>query len=358
MSRYNRHIILSEVGPKGQEKISQSRVLVIGAGGLGCPVLQYLAAAGVGTLGIIDFDIVEVSNLQRQVLFNTSDIGWNKAIAAKEHLTALNPTIAIHSYSEAITYKNALKLLEAYDIIVDGSDNFGTRYLVNDAAILCDKPLVYGAIYKFEGQVAVFNYNNGPSYRCLFPDPPESGTVPNCSEIGVLGVLPGIIGAMQANEVLKLILGLGNPLSGKLWCYNALNNQSSILSVKRSEAQFEKVLAGRLQFGAQPITVHCSAPAPDLSLNQLTEMEVILIDVRETHEQPRIEQAEILTIPLSQLADNIRQIPNGKPVVFFCQSGIRSQRAVEIATQRGIANCYSLKEGAQELQAYFKIIES
>ena len=234
MNRYNRHIILSEIGQIGQDKLSNAKVLVVGAGGLGCPVLQYLAAAGIGTLGIIDFDVVEASNLQRQVLFGNSSLGQNKAEAAKIRLEDLNDTITINAYPFPLDHQNALDLFNQYDIIVDGSDNFETRYLVNDACILTNKPLVFGAIYKFEGQVSVFNYENGPSYRCLFPNPPKKDSVPNCSEIGVLGVLPGIIGSMQANEVLKIILGIGNVLSGKLLCFNALTNQTSILKVKKS----------------------------------------------------------------------------------------------------------------------------
>lgn len=233
MSRYNRHIILSEIGQQGQDKISNAKVLVVGAGGLGCPILQYLTAAGIGTIGIIDFDVVDISNLQRQVLFGSSSLGQNKAEAAKQRLKDLNNTISIISYPKKLTYKNAITLFNQYDIIVDGTDNFETRYLVNDACIITNKPLVFGAIYKFEGQISVFNYKNGPSYRCLFPNPPN-GTVPNCSEIGVLGVLPAIIGSMQANEILKIILGIGNVLSGKLLCYNALTLQISTLTLKET----------------------------------------------------------------------------------------------------------------------------
>ena len=242
MNRYNRHIILSEIGQAGQDKISSAKVLIIGAGGLGCPIALYLTAAGVGTLGIIDFDTVEISNLQRQVLYGTSTLGKNKAIAAKERLEDLNDDISIVAYPEKLTHKNAIDLFNQYDIIVDGTDNFETRYLVNDACIIANKPFVFGAIYKFEGQISVFNYKNGPSYRCVFPNPPEKGSVPNCSEIGVLGVLPGIIGTMQANEVLKMILELGNTLSGKLLCYNALTLQNSILKIKKSEAIIQSIL--------------------------------------------------------------------------------------------------------------------
>ena len=221
MSRYSRHIILSEIRQEGQDKLNNSKVLVIGAGGLGCPVLQYLVAAGIGTVGIVDFDKVDISNLQRQVLFGTSSVGINKAIAAKKRLEDLNETINIYAIPEQLTTKNALQIFLDYDIIVDGTDNFSTRYLINDAALQLNKPVVYGAIYKFEGQVSVFNYNNGPSYRCLFPKPPQKGSIANCSEVGVLGVLPGIIGTMMANEVIKLILNLKTSFSHrKINCHN------------------------------------------------------------------------------------------------------------------------------------------
>ena len=199
MSRYNRHIILSDVGQEGQDKLLSAKVLVVGAGGLGCPVLQYLVAAGIGKIGIIDFDVIEESNLQRQILFGASSLGLNKALAAKKRLEDLNPTITINAYPKKLTPNNVLEYFDNYDIIVDGTDNFSTRYLINDAAIIKNKPVVYGAIYKFEGQVSVFNHKNGPSYRCLFPTPPKEGSVANCTEVGVLGVLPGIIGGMQAN---------------------------------------------------------------------------------------------------------------------------------------------------------------
>ena len=248
MSRYNRHIILSEIGQAGQDKISNAKVLVIGAGGLGCPILQYLTAAGVGSIGIVDFDSVNISNLQRQVLFGTSTLGKNKAEAAKQRLEDLNDEISIVAYPKKLTHCNAVDLFHKYDIIVDGTDNFETRYLVNDACIISNKPLVFGAIYKFEGQVSIFNYKNGPSYRCIFPHPPEKGSIPNCSEVGVLGVLPGIIGAMQANEVIKIILELGNMLSGKLLCFNALTLQNSIIRISRSEKTIQSVLKKKETF--------------------------------------------------------------------------------------------------------------
>jgi len=209
-SRYNRHIILPEVGLEGQEKLKLSKVLVVGAGGLGCPVLIYLAAAGVGTIGIVDFDSVDESNLHRQILFGTGDIGKPKAEAAKIKLQEQNPHVEVEVHNTRLTSKNAIEIIDKYDIIVDGSDNFPTRYLVNDACVILKKPFVFGSIFKFEAQISTFNYEGGPTYRCLYPDPPGAGEVPNCAEIGVIGVLPGIVGSIQANEAIKMIIGIAN----------------------------------------------------------------------------------------------------------------------------------------------------
>lgn len=353
-SRYNRHIILSEIGQEGQDKISSAKILVVGAGGLGCPVLQYLTAAGIGTIGIIDFDVVEISNLQRQVLFGSSSLGKNKALAAKQRLEDLNDAISIIAYPEKLTHQNAIELFNHYDIIVDGSDNFETRYLVNDACIITNKPLVFGAIYKFEGQVSVFNYKNGPSYRCLFPNPPEKGSVPNCSEIGVLGVLPGIIGTMQANEVLKIILGIGNVLSGKLLCCNALTSQTSTIKVKKNEAIFKSVLKDKDSFHKTKVDFDCEVEVAIASIQDfLFEENIQFIDVREAHEQPKIEDLEVTYMPLSELEHHLDKIDATKKKAIFCQSGIRSKRAVELLQELGVSNCFSLKESVQEI---YKII--
>ena len=355
MSRYNRHIILSEIGQAGQDKISSTKVLIIGAGGLGCPIAQYLTAAGVGTLGIIDFDTVEVSNLQRQVLYGKSTLGKNKAIAAKERLEDLNDDISIIAYPEKLTHKNAIDLFNQYDIIVDGTDNFETRYLVNDACIIANKPFVFGAIYKFEGQVSVFNYKNGPSYRCVFPNPPEKGSVPNCSEIGVLGVLPGIIGTMQANEVLKMILELGNTLSGKLLCYNALTLQNSILEIKRSEATIQSVLKNKDTFRKKDINFSCEIKVESVAIEPfLSEENIQFIDVREVLEQPKIEDLPITYIPLSKLEESLDQIHTTKKKVLFCQSGKRSKKAVSVLQELGVKNCFSVNEGASEIKNKLK----
>ena len=350
MSRYNRHIILSKIGQQGQNKISNTKVLVIGAGGLGCPILQYLTAAGIGTIGIIDFDIVNVSNLQRQVLFGNSSLGQNKAEAAKQRLKDLNNTISIIAYPKKLTYKNAINLFNQYDIIVDGSDNFETRYLVNDACIITNKPLVFGAIYKFEGQVSVFNYKNGPSYRCLFPNPPK-GTVPNCSEIGVLGVVTGIIGAMQANEVLKIILELANTLSGKLMCYNALTLQNSILKINRSEKIIQLILKNKENFHKKNLNFNCEVDVDSVSIKSfLSKDNIQFIDVREIHEQPKIEDLTVTCIPLNLLKNNLDKIDATKNKAIFCQSGTRSKRAVVILQELKIQNCFCIKEGASEIK--------
>lgn len=350
-SRYHRQIILPEIGSSGQEKLSASKVLVIGAGGLGCPVLQYLAAAGTGTIGIVDFDVVDTSNLHRQILYGTSSLGKNKALAAKERLTDLNPEITITTYTEKLTAKNAVSTFSEYDIIVDGTDNFSTRYLINDACIITNKPLVYGAIYKFEGQVSVFNYQNGPTYRCLFPEPPKAGSVPSCSEIGVLGVLPGIIGSMQANEVLKIVLDLGNVLSGKLFTYDCLTNRSSSFGIHRVETEVSKVLDTANHFETIDYDLFCGIQ----KVNEITAKEAFFIknawfiDVREPHEQPKIESLHPIYIPLGELKEKANTITKEKEIILFCQSGIRSKKAVEILFQEGFKNVSHIKGGAVAL---------
>ncbi|MDB4005138.1 HesA/MoeB/ThiF family protein [Flavobacteriaceae bacterium] len=248
MKRYSRHIALSEVGLLGQLKISESKVLVIGAGGLGAPLLLYLTAAGIGTIGIVDFDTISLSNLQRQVLYREQDLNLNKADIAKACLRARNSEINITSYPVALSTSNALEILKTYDIVVDCTDNFRTRYLINDACVKLNKPFVFAAIYKFEGQLSVFNYAGGPTYRCLFPLPPKAGEVPNCEEAGVLGVLPGILGAYQANEVLKIILNIGEVLSGKLVSINLLTNQQKSFQFKKNKPLIKQVIQEELSY--------------------------------------------------------------------------------------------------------------
>jgi len=346
MSRYSRHIILSEIGQEGQHKISNAKVLVVGAGGLGCPILQYLTAAGIGTIGIIDFDVVETSNLQRQILFGTSSIGQSKALAAKTRLEDLNPTINIIAYPEALAQDNALALFKNYDIIVDGTDNFNTRYLINDAALLSKKPIVYGAIYKFEGQVAVFNYKNSANYRCLFPNPPKEGSVANCSEVGVLGVLPGIIGTLQANEVLKIILNLGDILNGKLLSYNAKTNQTYTISIPKSGY----TITEEAFYANKTPKLECSTTIQHIDFKNAIQLNhVQFIDVREPHETPKLDLDNCVSIPLKQLIENRDKIDKNANKVFVCQSGVRSQKAIKLLEKLDYKNCYNLEGGMQSI---------
>ncbi|MCB0380324.1 MAG: molybdopterin-synthase adenylyltransferase MoeB [Flavobacteriales bacterium] len=351
--RYSRHLLLDKVGELGQQKLKAAKVLVIGAGGLGCPVLQYLTAAGVGTIGIIDFDKVDETNLQRQILFSINDIGKNKAIAAKERLEQLNQFVKFEVNVEKLTSKNALSIFNNYDVVVDGTDNFSTRYLVNDACVIKQKPLVYGAIYKFEGQVSVFNYQNGPSYRCLFPEPPKPGSVPSCSDVGVIGVLPGIIGTQQANEALKIILEIGTPLSGKLLMYDALQSSFTTLKVNRSEEQITKVLNSKNEFENNDYDLFCGIKPAGLKgeitsseLKKILENEALqLLDVREEWEQPKIEHFEVLNIPLNQIPVSLAQIDKTKKTVVICQHGVRSLKAIEFLKANGFNNLINLTGG-------------
>ena len=322
---------------------------------MGCPVLQYLVAAGIGTIGIIDFDVVETSNLQRQVLFGESSLGKNKAIAAKAKLEDLNNEIEIIAYPEKLTFQNAVDLFQQFDIIVDGTDNFETRYLINDACILTNKPLVFGAIYKFEGQVSVFNYKSGSSYRCAFPNKPKQEDIPNCSEVGVLGVLPGIIGTMQANEALKIILGIGEVLSGKILCYDALTNQTSIINVKKSDEEIQKVLSTRDGFNTRQMNENCKVEDFEASIKEfLNQDHVQFIDVREVHEQPKVTGVNVTNIPLSSFLENMDLIDRDKKKAIFCETGIRCKMAVFILNKHGIHNCFSINEGALEINNYIK----
>lgn len=350
--RYSRHLLLDKVGEQGQEKLKTAKVLVIGAGGLGCPILQYLSAAGVGIIGIVDFDTIDETNLQRQVLFTTKDIGKNKAEVAANRLKELNEYVQFNIYNERLTNKNAIELFSQYDIVVDGTDNFSTRYLVNDACIKTNRPLVYGAIYKFEGQVSVFNYKGGPSYRCLFPEPPEFGSVPNCSDVGVIGVLPGLIGTQQANEVIKIILQIGQPLSGKLVMFDALNASQFVVEIKRNEEQIK--IAQELDFEKYDYDFFCGIKNNDeveeINLQDLLKLlekeEVQIIDVRDEWERPKLKLNNILNAPLDDLEDYIEMIDRNKKVVVVCQSGGRSMQAIKfLQDEYQFSNLINLKEG-------------
>lgn len=332
-AQYHRQLILSEIGESGQAKLKNAKVLVIGAGGLGSAILPYLIAAGTGNTGIIDHDKVEVSNLHRQVLFSTDDIGQNKAVIAAEKLKKLNPHIQITAYPEALTRENALELFSSYDIIVDGSDNFPTRYLVNDAAVMCNKPVVFGSIYKFEGQVSVFNYQDGPTYRCLFPTPPPPGASPNCAEIGVLGVLPGIIGAMQANEVIKMVCGIGQVLSGKLLTIDCLTMQTQTLKFSKNVQEIPDALNDVEYACIRDEGVMDEITSEDFINSDLKNTTVVDVRTSSERESSRMDMlppdSPDLHIPLDQLESLCDTIPTHQTIVFYCQSGVRSRQAAQ-----------------------------
>ena len=346
-NRYQRHIQLTEIGTEGQQKIKKSKVLVVGAGGLGCPALQYLTAAGVGTLGIMDADVITASNLQRQILFNENDLGKNKAVVAQERLRQLNSEITIKSYPFALTHENVADFINLFEIIIDGTDNFYTRYLINDQCILSKKVMIYGALFKFEGQVSVFNHKDGPSYRCLFPSPPKVGEIPNCSEVGVLGVVPGIIGMYQATEALKIILGFEDVLSGKLLCVNLLNHSNTLFNFEKRDTEIKKIKKLKRVI---PIENKDCFVDFEVSLTQLSSNEKIMwIDVREKDEAPRITHLEIQEYPLSRSITSNSIVQGEAKIIAFCQTGLRSKAFVQKMKNKGIKNCFSLKEGASEL---------
>jgi len=336
--RYNRQLILSSWGIEAQEKVKASRVLVIGAGGLGSPVLSYLAAAGMGTIAIMDYDVVEVSNLQRQVIYNMNDVGRNKALAASQKLKAFNPLIKIIAIEKGLDKKNALKIIAEYDVIVDATDNFETRYLINDACVILDKPFVFASILGFEGQVSVFNYKDGPTYRCLYPESPAKENAPNCNENGVIGALAGTIGCIQANEVLKIIAEVGETLSGKLLIMDLLNNKYSTLGIiPIAENKNIKSLG--------EYDIVCNNDAISfISKNNFAEKFLkiphLSIDVSDEHEFVPIEK-ESKNIPLYEIEQN--NFGNSTlPIILYCKSGMRSKQAALLLSKKGVKNIYCL----------------
>ncbi|MGI4898272.1 MAG: molybdopterin-synthase adenylyltransferase MoeB [Janthinobacterium lividum] len=343
LKRYNRQIILPEIGLSGQQKLKTAKVLMVGAGGLGCPVLQYLVAAGVGEIGIVDDDLVDESNLHRQILYSSADVGKSKAVVAAEKLRIMNPFVELKAYQERIKPENTEKLIGAYDLIIDGSDNFPTRYLVNDTCVRLNKTLVFGSIFKFEGHVSVFNYLGGPQYRDIFPEAPADNDVPNCAEIGVLGVIPGLIGLYMANEAIKIICGIGETLSGKLMTVNALDNSVSVFKFRKQVHQ------PQIKEEKQKVQVK-ENNNQEINIEQLenwlekTPDEVCLIDVREEYE---FEDYNIggINIPFDELADQINSLPKNKKIVFCCRSGQRSKMAVELLKPVFEGELYNLKNG-------------
>jgi len=361
MHRYSRHLVLPEVGIKGQEKIKQGKVLIVGAGGLGSPALMYLAAAGVGTIGIIDFDKVEENNLHRQIIHNSKNIGMNKTESAKISITNINPNVKVETYNEKLTSKNALGIIKKYGVIIDGSDNFPTRYLLNDACVLSKKPLVYGSIFRFEGHASVFNYDNGPCYRCLFPNPPPRDAVPNCAEAGVLGVLPGIIGTIQATEALKIVLGIGETISSRFLVYDALSMAFRELKLGKnkncpicSENPRIKELMDYEQFCNMKEEEESSLEGDEIRVRQLKNMiddheDFVLIDVREEYEWDicKIEGAKLM--PMSQIMNEnigiLENIEKDKKIVLHCHTGARSAAVLQILKNKGFRNLKNLVGG-------------
>ena len=362
LERYSRHLLIPEFNIEGQKKLKTAKVLIVGTGGLGAPLIQYLAAAGIGTIGIVDFDVVEESNLQRQVLFTTEDIGRPKVEVAHERIIAQNPHIQVIAFNEQLTSKNALEIIKNYDLVADGTDNFPTRYLVNDACVLLGKPNVYASIFRFEGQVSVFNYTDkhgtlGPNYRDLFPNPPPPGLVPSCAEGGVIGVLPGIIGSLQANEVIKVITGVGDPLSGRLFLFDALTFDTRTLKVYRDE---NNPLNGKnpTLFDLIDYDQFCGLMSVESNTDKVKEItaqelhELIekdsdfqLIDVREQFEYEVVNLNGEL-IPLKSLIENVEKISHNKKVVLHCRSGQRSAEAIVLLEEKyGFQNLYNLKGG-------------
>lgn len=359
LARYNRHIIIKEFGLDAQKKLKAAKVLVIGSGGLGSPVLLYLAAAGVGTIGIVDFDVVDDSNLQRQVLFGVNEVGQSKAEAAKRRLESLNPYINLVVHKVQLTSKNAMDLIKDYDVVADGTDNFPTRYLVNDACVLSGKTNVYASIFQFEGQVSVFNYRNsngefGPNYRDLYATPPPPGLVPSCAEGGVLGVLPGIIGSLQALEVIKVVTGVGDVLSGRFFIFDALTFETRTFNLKRNP---NNPLNGKNPTIKELIDYEqfCGLKTPERPVKEISVKELYdwqtrgedfqFIDVREQHEYDIVNLGALL-IPLGVVSQHADKIDRTKKVVIHCKSGNRSAKAIrELEDKFGFKNLYNLKAG-------------
>ena len=355
--RYSRHLTLPDVGMEGQQKLKAGSVLLVGAGGLGAPLALYLAAAGIGRIGLVDFDTVDVSNLQRQVLYGAEDIGRPKLQAARERLKGINPHITIELHEVALTSENALEIVQQYDLVADGTDNFATRYLVNDACVLTGRPNVYGSIFRFEGQVSVFGAPGGPCYRCIYPEPPPPGLVPSCAEGGVLGVLPGMIGTMQANEVIKMILGIGEPLVGRLMLMDALTMQVREWKVPR-DPDCPVCGAAPTQTALIDYEAFCGIKKEELTTEEIPEITVkalhelgasrpVLLDVRQPYEAEIASLGADLLIPVEELPERLDELVGYKDqeLIVHCRSGGRSAKAVRILRDAGFLQAINLKGG-------------
>jgi sulfur-carrier protein adenylyltransferase/sulfurtransferase len=353
--RYSRHLLLPEVGVEGQRRLKAARVLLVGAGGLGSPAALYLAAAGIGTLGLVEFDSVDLTNLQRQVLHGTSQVGRPKLASAEARLHDLNPQVRLEPFPERLTASNAFEVIRGFDVVVDGSDNFPTRYLVNDACVLLHKPLVYGSIFRFEGQVSVFDAERGPCYRCLYSEPPPPGLVPSCAEGGVLGVLPGVIGSLQALEALKRVLGVGEPLVGRLLLFDALRLRFRELALRKDpecplcgpRRTINALIDYEAFCGIGGASAH---PGPEVTARELNEVRArgerpAILDVREPHEYEIVHLPESTLIPLRELPARLGELDPRGDLVLLCHHGARSMQAVEVLRAAGFTHARSLAGG-------------
>jgi sulfur-carrier protein adenylyltransferase/sulfurtransferase len=356
--RYSRHLIIPDVGMAGQKRMKNAKVLVVGAGGLGSPALMYLAAAGIGTLGIVDFDVVEESNLQRQVIHGQSDVGRSKAESARDSVEEINPLVEVVLHTERLDSSNVMEIFAEYDLIVDGTDNFATRYLVNDACVLLGKPYVWGSIYRFDGQASVFWSEHGPCYRCLYPEPPPPGMVPSCAEGGVLGVLCASIGSIQVNEAIKIITGIGEPIVGRLMIYDALEMTYRSVKVRKdpecplcgknptiTELIDYEAFCGTVSEAATEATLGSTITAAELAAMQQRGDDFLLVDVREPAEWDIVRIPGATLIPKGDLPSRLADLPQNKPIVAYCKSGVRSAEALALLKNAGFADAKHVQGG-------------
>lgn len=361
IKRYSRHLIMPEVGVDGQEKLIQSKILLIGAGGLGSPLGLYLSAAGVGTLGLVDFDTVDFSNLQRQIIHGTEDVGRPKVESARDRINSINPEVKVNLYQEKLTKENIINIIDGYDVVIDGTDNFPTRYLVNDACVFKKKPLIYGSIFRFDGQVTVFKTPDGPCYRCLYPEPPPPGMVPSCAEGGVLGILPGIVGVMQATEAIKLIIGKGEPLIGRLILFNAMEMRFREVKIQRDkdcpvcgEKPSIKELIDYELFcgiGRGEESAPESAQLEEVSVSELKKIldskkeDVLVLDVREQEEYDIVHLSGSKLIPLGTLPSRVNELDTADEIYVHCKMGGRSAKAAQILKGFGFKKVKNVRGG-------------
>jgi adenylyltransferase/sulfurtransferase len=354
LQRYSRQLSLPEFGAEGQKQLHEARVLIVGAGGLGCPAAVYLAAAGVGTLGIVEFDTVDITNIHRQILYGSADVGIPKIKVARDRIIATNSNVNVECFATRLTSTNALEIMSGFDVVIDASDNFATRYLVNDAAVISKIPSIYGSIHRFEGQLSVFGAEDGPCYRCLFRDPPPAGAVPNCAEAGVLGVLPGIIGSLQAAEAIKIVAGIGEPLIGRLLLFDALSMSFRTLQLRRDPGCPTCGVAATPMLVDYDVLCAADTTMPDevetISPRELSQLldskhDVDLVDVREEYEWniARIEGARL--VPLGNISRELKSFDPNRKTVLYCKTGIRSDNAARMLMAAGISNVANLSGG-------------